>query len=91
MEKTTFCHFVSFFQNGKRNDEFQARRFGLKTKQRFPFISKTKRNDNKKIKTCPTLFAGILIDKPLGKIPPVKKAKFSSNGGKKTRLIFKGD
>ena len=25
------------------------------TKRKFPFTSKTKRNDNKKIKTCPTL------------------------------------
>ena len=68
-KKRRFVVSCSFFQKGKRQvsgssfwfeneivDVILSNRFRKqnKTKRKFPFISKTKRNDNKKIKTCPT-------------------------------------
>ena len=70
MEKTRFCSFVFVFSIRKTKQQVSdsffwfeneiadiglSNRFKNETKRKFPFISKMKRNDNKKIKTCPTL------------------------------------
>ena len=46
---------LSFWFENEIEDVDLSNVFENNAKQKFPFISKTQRNNNKKIKTCPTL------------------------------------
>ena len=46
---------LSFWFENEIEDVDLSNDFENNAKQKFPFISKTQRNNNKKIKTCPTL------------------------------------